>query len=819
MYRQMLLYWTGIFNRFIFYHMNEQYNDVSVTSSSAEQTGGSRGGSAAFYALLTTLVLAPLAFLPTPYVSLDVVKTTFIVLGALISVLLYVVSSYRSRSFILPPRGVLWSGIAVVASLIISTFVGGHADKSFFGQGFEIDTASFLIVLLLLGIAALGIIRQKPERTVIAWVGITSAFLVLVLFHVLRFIIGPTFLSFGILPSVVSTIVGSWNDIAIYGIVISCMALPALMFLPLSRKIRIVYSALLVLGLLAAFIVNSAPVWFAACIVFATFVVFQTISKSQTGTGVSSFFKRIAWLPLVIACLAGILTWKGVPIAKPAIDTLGAEYTTLSLPWQISLDVTAGALKESPLFGVGPNRFTQAYIVYKPLIVNTTDAWGTEFSYAFGLIPTFLATQGILGMLAWILLMICVIASIIKMLRSLPSDPQARFVVASLSMAAAFLWIISILIVPSHTMVLFAAFATAAALGAGVAYGLIRPATSPSLQMSRFSTASFVVAVALCAIWIVWYGKGAIALAYFGSGAKALSVSADTVAADRAFAQAYFFDPSDIYLRARAETGIVKANQIASTITQNMPASTSQELIGQVVDTVNAAAKYAEQAITSDNTNYYNYLSEARVSELAANVRMDKGYDTAVAAYTRAIQLNQWNPSLYLSLARLQASQNKLDDAQRTLGAALQVKNNYLDAIFLLSQVAAAQGNLKDAITAATVASQINPQNPIIWFQLGLLQYNNKDYSAAAKAMESALAIQADYANVQYFLGLSYVRLNRMGDAVAQFERLAATNPDNQEVAFILTNLRAGKSPFADAQPPVTPNPEKRPSLPIKQKK
>ncbi len=83
--------------------------------------------------------------------------------------------------------------------------------------------------------------------------------------------------------------------------------------------------------------------------------------------------------------------------------------------------------------------------------------------------------------------------------------------------------------------------------------------------------------------------------------------------------------------------------------------------------------------------------------------------------------------------------------------------------------------------------------------------------------MESALALQDNYANVQYFLGLSYVRLNRMEDAIKQFTRLAETNPENQEVAFILDNLKAGKSPFADAQPPVTPTPEKRPSLPIKQ--
>ncbi len=137
----------------------------------------------------------------------------------------------------------------------------------------------------------------------------------------------------------------------------------------------------------------------------------------------------------------------------------------------------------------------------------------------------------------------------------------------------------------------------------------------------------------------------------------------------------------------------------------------------------------------------------------------------------------------------------------------------------MLSQVTAAQGNLKDAIIAAQVATELNPQQSILFFQLGLLHYNNKDYVAAAKALETALTLQLDYANAQYFLGLSYVRLNNISGAIEQFNKLAQSNPDNQEVAFILSNLRAGRSPFADAKPPVTPTPEKRSSLPIKEKK
>jgi hypothetical protein len=81
------------------------------------------------------------------------------------------------------------------------------------------------------------------------------------------------------------------------------------------------------------------------------------------------------------------------------------------------------------------------------------------------------------------------------------------------------------------------------------------------------------------------------------------------------------------------------------------------------------------------------------------------------------------------------------------------------------------------------------------------------------------LKIQPDYANAKYFLGLSAARLNDMSAAIAQFSDLAGNNPDNQEVALILANLRAGRSIFSEAKPPVTTPPEKRSNLPLKEKK
>ncbi len=240
--------------------------------------------------------------------------------------------------------------------------------------------------------------------------------------------------------------------------------------------------------------------------------------------------------------------------------------------------------------------------------------------------------------------------------------------------------------------------------------------------------------------------------------------------------------------------------------------------IDAIVALIKDSVAYTKSAQQIDPTNYYNYLAEARISELGATLKLPNAYENTKNSYLNALQLNPYNPGIYVSLARVEASQNKLQEAQQYIGRALQLKQNYTEAIYFLSQLQVANNQLKDAIVSTQVAIQLNPNEPLLYFQLGLLEYNDKNYTAAIPVFEKAVSLNAQYANARYFLGLSYARMGRNADAIAQFEELAKTNVDNQEIIFILTNLKEGKSPFADAKPPIDNQPEKRKTLPVTEK-
>jgi tetratricopeptide (TPR) repeat protein len=157
--------------------------------------------------------------------------------------------------------------------------------------------------------------------------------------------------------------------------------------------------------------------------------------------------------------------------------------------------------------------------------------------------------------------------------------------------------------------------------------------------------------------------------------------------------------------------------------------------------------------------------------------------------------------------------------AKEYITQAVALKNNYTDAIFFLSQIEAGEGDLKAAIASAEAASAIAPNDPSVFFQLGLLRYNAKDYAGSAAALERAVALNTSYANAKYFLGLSYANIGKSAEAIQQFTDLKASNPDNKEVATILANLKAGKAPFTGITPPADSKPEKRATPPIKETK
>ncbi len=774
---------------------------------------------ASLYILFATLFLVPLAFIPSQFVIFDLVKTIVITLGVLVSTILYCISVAKRRNISLPSGKVAFVGISLVMSIIISSFLSSNISKSFFGQGFEIGSTSFLLVLFLSSLLVFLLVNKRNERVLGIYLTIFGSFVILALFQLLR-LKGADFMSLGILNTVASSVIGKWFDFGIFAAMVGLLLFFSIKFLSLGRGLKILIHIFLVIIAFLLFIINSSFIWLSLALILLALGVYEFYSKLAKGITSSGIFSRISLVTLILFLVCAVFAWKGTDLSLGVIQKFKAEQAEVILPWQMTLDVASETIKESPLFGAGPNRFMNQYLKFKPLEINRSAFWNAEFGGGFSTLSTYVVTLGLVGSVLWLIFFIIFVQTGIKALKK-SMEPLKKFTITSSFFTASFLWIINLIYSPSHVILFFTFVMTGIFFASQVESGLVSTKeiglnTSPRASKFVFVCASIFLVI--CIVWLGMYSKKAIALSYFESGIKILSTEDALDKARGKFKKALAWDTTDIYYLALSETNIIKIQKLKSEVeAANATTSPDPKIVQEIKALVGESLGYVEKAIKIDSKNYYNFVAQARILEVATSLKIQDAYESAKKAYEDAIALNPYNPGLYLSLARLHGAQGQFAPAQEAIGRALQLRNNYIEAIFFLSQVQVANGEIKNALVSARVATEINPNEPILLFQLGILHYNDKNYIEAVNALSRAVTINPQYANARYFLGLSLVRLGKNAEAIEQFVEIQKTNEDNQEVIFILKNLREGKSPFADAPAPIDSKPEKRATLPVKE--
>lgn len=784
-------------------NLNQASGSPSVPESKLEKYS--------FWVLIATIFVGILSFVPSNYIPFELTKTVVFVAGISISSILYILSSIKNKTgSYFKKNALFYSAWLIVLSLVLSSIFSDGFSKSFFGQGFEISTGGFLLLMFIALALVARLVANKDSRVFNVYTTIFSAFAVLAIIHIIRFIGGPNSLTLGYLHQAFSTFVGKWHDLGVLSAVVASLLFFVIKFLNTGTKVKWVSWVSFVVALIFFLVSGTTNLWIAFLIMVLGVLIYEYAMGLRAQKSLKS---RFSLFTVVVLLIAIACVWKGDVISAPLISAFKVDNTEIVLPWQYTLDIDAQTIKESPIFGAGPNRFQTQFIKYKPLDINLTPFWNTEFPSGFSTLSTFVANQGILGAVSWLLFLIFFIHAGLVALKS-NRDGFPKFALLSSFFVSSFLWLVNILYTPSHVII----FLTFVFTGLFISLAIEPRGNMADAQSSKLpSVVFYFVGLVIIVLGIVFYAKKTIAVAYFQSGIKEYNTTSSFEKAQTKFKKALVWDNADIYYQALSEMDNI---EISSRLNKLSAAGTpDQKAIQDIGALIDEAIGYSKKAISLDPKNYYNYFSQARIAEVAASLKVPNSYEMAREAYTNAVKYNPYGPGLYLLMARLDYSQNKLDLAELDVRKALILKSNYTDAIFLLSQIQIANGQLKEAIESTKAAVTTDPKNPLLYFGLGLLYYNDKNYADAITALEKAVSLNDQYANARYFLGLSYVRVNRINDAITQFENIQKTNPDNAEVQLILTNLKAGKSPFSDVKPPLDNKPEKRATLPVVEKK
>ncbi|MFQ5661848.1 MAG: tetratricopeptide repeat protein, partial [Candidatus Paceibacteria bacterium] len=382
----------------------------------------------------------------------------------------------------------------------------------------------------------------------------------------------------------------------------------------------------------------------------------------------------------------------------------------------------------------------------------------------------------------------------------------------SLFFGSLYLWVFTVIYIPNVVIVTLAFLLTGMYI-ASLRYRSGAPvdkeinfASNP--RIGFISIMVLIILIIISGVSLYMIGGQYASAVSFQKSLVAANVDGNISAAEDNIKSAISLGNNDAYYRFAAEIDLAKINQVLADSDRDI-----DERRAEFQSILASAISNVQEAVNVNSNNYENWSMFGRVYGSVVPLGVDGAYESARRSYEQAIALNPNNPALFLALARLELAKdtNNTKGAKQFIEAALEKKNNYTEAIFLLSQLEIQEGNIEGAIRSVEAAVVIEPNNAVFFFQLGLLQANAGNNDKAIVALERAVALNPQYSNARYFLGLSYFQAERAQEAVEQFTVVSTLNPDNEDVKAILESIIAGGDPFANIQPP----PTKANTLPI----
>lgn len=764
-----------------------------------------------FNILLAVIFFLPLFFLSANILPLGAAKAGFLALGGIAVFIAFLYETLEQGRFSLPKTHLLWGALAIPAVYLASSLMSGSVGLSLWGYNLEVGTfGSMLFVSVLFGVAAVSI--RDVSRIMKAYSAILASISLVLIFGLIKLFWGGAHLSFGIFVGVMGNPIGSWTDYAVIFGLTSIISLFALEMLSLRKGLRIFLYAALVLSMMMLAVINFSNAWqlvFAAALV--SLVYFMTIEKRlvhapENGEGGHEHTVKRAKFTAPILVLVVSLLFVLNPTVSATRGSLGnavssmfgVSNTDVRPSLTSTLSVAKATLKSNFIFGSGPNTFDRDWLMYKPAGINTTTFWNTSFSSGIGFLPTQVATTGLLGTLIFIVFLVFFVRLGFKSLSKNSDNKIERFIVVSSFITSLFLWASMFVYTPSAVILALAFIFTGVFVGALDATGTIG---SREIVFSKYLSLNFVTVLLLITLGIGTVAIGFVtfqkmlSIRHFEKAIVLANTEGSSVEAiETELGNASNLSPQDIYYSALSQLEFARAQSALSSATG------TPETNKQIFETALSRSISGAQMATQLNPgSYQNWiaLGSLYASLVPKPLAVAGAYDNAKAAYAEASKKNPLSPEAPLLLAKLDLDNENIEEARTNIQEALDKKSDYAEAYFLLTQLEVGQNNIPEAIKSAETAAILSPDNAGVFFQLGLLKYTNKDYAGAAESLTQALSILPDYANAKYYLGLSYEALERHQEAVAIFESLAQSNPDNEGVRLILANLKEGLNPFA----------------------
>ncbi len=753
---------------------------------------------AAKWLLFGFLVLLPLLMLPG-IASLTAVKAfTGVYVMLVVAVLTSMALLRNGRlAFERPWLLLAWGG--VMLSGVIAGLLAPSTKTAFLGDSLEIHTVGFLLILGAV-MGAMQLFQSSKRLVGYLMMSLVAVAGIITLFHVLRAVIGSSVLSLGFMGSAVDTTLGGFNDLGLYVGLMVIVSLIAMVQLSFSRLLMIATGVFVGLSLFVLAVVNFYMVWVIVAL-FALLMLMYSLTKGRMGDGkgTAPSMGTITIIGLTFF-VATIFVVGGSSLATKLSTYTGVSYLEVRPSLEATIDIIKGVYRHDAVVGSGPNQFADAWSLYKNPSINNTLFWDTRFDAGNGYVTTWFATAGVLGAIAWMIFFgLFIVEGWRSLVRPRTQDRFWYFIGTTTFVSAIFIWGFALFYVPGAVLLIIGAAMTGLFL---VASAELRHIERRSIELLNNSKTGLVLIGGVMIVII-----GVIATGYqvtqqffahmsFIDAVEAANSgkSIDDVAA--LVLKAYQYYPSDTYVRELSKSYLGEMNNV---LAQNT--STNEQIQQQFSTYARMAVETAGAATMLRNENAENWRVLGDIYATLSVTGVAEAETAAEKAYTQAMTYDPQNPYYYVTLAGIAArTEGQKDKARQLINDALGRKANYTDALLLSTQIDVSDGNLDKAIETTRSLIVIEPNNAGRYYQLGVLLSADKKIEAAVDAFTAAVTINPQYANARYLRALSYMELDKRDDAVADLQVVQGLNPDNAEIATMISQIKDGTFVLPSAQ-------------------
>jgi TolB-like protein/DNA-binding winged helix-turn-helix (wHTH) protein len=160
------------------------------------------------------------------------------------------------------------------------------------------------------------------------------------------------------------------------------------------------------------------------------------------------------------------------------------------------------------------------------------------------------------------------------------------------------------------------------------------------------------------------------------------------------------------------------------------------------------------------------------------NLSLEDAKDRSLKLAERAVALDQSTPQIYWALGYVHLFRNEFDQAEAATEKAIALSPNYADGYGLLAFISNWRGKANAAETYIKKAIQLNPYHTFDYpWNLGLSYYHQGRYDEAVSKLRDALNRNESVINPRLFLIASYIRLGQQADAEWEVDQINIMRP------------------------------------------